>query len=196
MVFVKAVLPEQNTLVPLRIPPETPREKVFVEANHASMTAVLYVLAHTTCTHFRGRDQLGMLFQLSHSVFHDLLTDANKLCGRISHLRTRVNHIAQYVPDTVKYLGAATAEQFLPNPAMAYRAQVTEEIQLFSKDTLPATVGETYEKGMSPPNLSVLDQFAEDGESCLKKYTNPFFFIEVGYPSSYHWKGCAVLAGC
>jgi len=66
----------------------------------------------------------------------------------------------------------------LSNGKMEFTVTPQARSQLFTPDSTPLPIKLVYKKCTPPPNLHSMDQFMDNGKSCMEQYTNPNFFID------------------
>ena len=121
-------------------------------------------------------EQVSQLFEFTHNMFSELLEEATTTASRIQTLGTRVRALEDSLPFIESEAPVRVA---LSNPGVKFANKAPEDACKFMPDSRAPAMIAQHEKSMPPPNLAVLDEFiGEDEESCLKKYTNPMFFLE------------------
>lgn len=121
--------------------------------------------------------QLQHLIAHSGQVFTSLIQTASITSQRISSLHARVENASQYLPQVEEYIGNLPIDQLKQTPSASWKAKINLDSSLFTKETCSNSVIQTYDECKPPPDFSALDVFNEDGSQCLKKYTDPYFFI-------------------
>lgn len=61
----------------------------------------------------------------------------------------------------------------------AFKSSTQFDQQIFSRDTMPTAMLETYSTGERPPPLDKLNPYRDDGRDGLKFYTDPGYFFEL-----------------
>lgn len=117
--------------------------------------------------------QISALFEYTQEIFTELVEEATETAKRIEDLGQRVNKLYETLPNVEE---EAESKLQLTNLGTNYSNKVSEDACQFLPDYRDSSMTHQYEECMPPPNLSLLDPYA--GESCLKKYTNPMFFLE------------------
>ena len=120
-------------------------------------------------------EQLSLLFEYTHEIFTDIVEEAVQTNNRIKSLSGRVFDLQNSLAQTEE---SAKSSQSLRNTAVSYSNKSEEVACQFLPEYRIQAIQRQHENCMAPPNLGVLDEFA-GGESCLKKYTNPLFFLET-----------------
>jgi len=114
-----------------------------------------------------------VLFEYTHEIFSELVEEAAHTSQRIRSLSERVVRLSDDAP----LLDRAAELQDLGNRAISYSNPSEEVACQYLPENRAAAITKQYEECMPPPNLGLLDEYA--GDSCLKKYTNPMFFLET-----------------
>jgi len=154
----RQILPPLSYVAP-EITSDTDRFIVLMNLSQANNTGIL--------------EQLSVLFEYTHEIFADLVEEATQTNERINNLSSRVVQLV----DSIVEVESAPSHQSLRNPAVAYSNKSDEVACQFLPEHRVPSIIRQYEVCQPPPNLGVLDHIA--GESCLKKYTNPMFFLET-----------------
>jgi len=133
---------------------------------------ILRNLSQTNNTGVIG--QISALFQYTHEIFSELTEEASITAEKIQSLGQRVRVLEETLPTIEK---ETPLRQQLTNPATSYSNPSAEDACQFLPEHRVASIRHQHNECLPPPNLALLDEYT-DGESCLKKYTNPMFFLE------------------
>ncbi|XP_029920133.1 actin-binding protein WASF2 [Myripristis murdjan] len=121
--------------------------------------------------------QLGSLSKYAEDVFGELFEQAGAFAIRVNTLGERVDRLQ------VKVTQLDPKEEEVSLQAIttrkAFRSNLTQDQQLFTRPSLPMPVQETYETCSQPPPLNNLSQYREDGKEALKFYTDPSYFFDL-----------------
>jgi hypothetical protein len=125
------------------------------------------------------------LFEQSHAIFGALLADTSSTASRIVALGARVDSLLQSIPELEQKVAGnvdtADSDSGVSSLQSGKATKFVEDAQLLVADKRPQAIVSLCSRALPPPNLAALDEFAEDGSSCLKKYTNPEFFFEMWF---------------
>lgn len=178
MVLVKRQIPSVQHLfggdgdesTPLGHIDDVPQDKVLQVTNQTNLAGIL--------------TQFTLLSQYANEMFSNLLTEANVTCNRIKDLSSRTDKL-QNSFDSIEGLFQGDMVSLLSKMNNSAREVYTstdpEEHQHFTVESRSSSIQDVYNKAALPPALELLDPFAEDGKSCLTKYTHPQFFFEKWY---------------
>ncbi|XP_076865075.1 actin-binding protein WASF2 [Brachyhypopomus gauderio] len=121
--------------------------------------------------------QLGSLSKFAEDVFGELFVEASMFAERVNTLGERVDKLQ------VKVTQLDPKEEEVSLQAIttrkAFRSNLIQDQQLFTRPSLPLPVQETYMTCNQPPPLSILSVYREDGKEALKFYTDPSYFFDL-----------------
>ncbi|XP_071396833.1 actin-binding protein WASF2 [Centroberyx affinis] len=121
--------------------------------------------------------QLGSLSKYAEDVFGELFVQAGAFAIRVNTLGERVDRLQ------VKVTQLDPKEEEVSLQAIttrkAFRSNLTQDQQLFTRPSLPMPVQDTYTLCNPPPPLNNLSQYREDGREALKFYTDPSYFFDL-----------------
>jgi len=140
------------------------REQVLETAVQNSMVGILAQLA--TLANYAG------------DIFGGLVKESNSLFQRISTLNQKVTEVSKLVPAVESYWAKTPVERMYQNPRIEFSLPLIQDAQLFTSDSTPKALQDSYKKAYLPPNLAKMDPFMDDGKKCLELYTNPRFFLD------------------
>lgn len=164
MVFTQRFVPPVHDLTKLEISDGYPRPQILDFASQRSMVGLL--------------EQMSCLNIHASDIFSAVMEEASASFKRVSALSDRVHALSEQLSavdtffrdtDVQRLFDATTKSSWHPN--------AREEDQLFRSGTMPANVQSMYDTAEDPPNLVLMDPYMENGETALKKYTDPDFFI-------------------
>lgn len=121
--------------------------------------------------------QLSSLSKHAEDLFGELARDAQQLYDRSNSLQARIDRLAIKVTQ----LDSTVEEVSLQDIHMrkAFKSAVVFDQQIFSRDTMPTAMLETYKTCDKPPPLDKLNCYRDDGKDGLKFYTDPNYFFEL-----------------
>ncbi|KAK3511669.1 hypothetical protein QTP70_014560 [Hemibagrus guttatus] len=121
--------------------------------------------------------QLGSLSRFAEDVFGELFVQASKFADRVNTLGERVDKLQ------VKVTQLDPKEEEVSLQAIttrkAFRSNLSQDQQLFTRPSLPQPLHETYRTCNEPPPLHILSIYREDGKEALKFYTDPSYFFDL-----------------
>ncbi|KAM6959027.1 actin-binding protein WASF2 [Aplochiton taeniatus] len=121
--------------------------------------------------------QLGSLSKYAEDVFGELFVQAGEFALRVNTLGERVDRLQ------VKVTQLDPKEEEVSLQAIttrkAFRSNLTQDQQMFTRPSLPLPVQETYLTCDEPPPLNNLSQYRDDGKEALKFYTDSSYFFEL-----------------
>ncbi|MBN3321371.1 FA76A protein, partial [Atractosteus spatula] len=121
--------------------------------------------------------QLGSLSKYAEDVFGELFQQASTFAVRVNTLGERIDRLQ------VKVTQLDPKEEEVSLQAIttrkAFRSNLTQDQQLFIRDSLPLPLQETYRVCSKPPPLNNLSMYREDGKEALKFYTDPSYFFDL-----------------
>ncbi|XP_060798910.1 wiskott-Aldrich syndrome protein family member 2 [Neoarius graeffei] len=121
--------------------------------------------------------QLGSLSRFAEDIFGELFVQASMFADRVNTLGERVDKLQ------VKVTQLDPKEEEVSLQAIttrkAFRSNLIQDQQLFTRPSLPQPVQETYQTCNKPPPLSILSVYREDGKEALKFYTDPSYFFDL-----------------
>ncbi|KAG5014270.1 hypothetical protein GLYMA_09G279900v4 [Glycine max] len=123
--------------------------------------------------------QLGDLAQFAAEMFHDLHEEVLATTARGHSLMSRVQQLEAEVPALEKvFLSQTHHSSFFTNGGIEWHPNLRSEQNLVTRGDLPRFIMDSYEECRGPPRLFLLDKFDVAGAgACLKRYTDPSFFI-------------------
>nr|KYP47434.1 Protein SCAR2 [Cajanus cajan] len=123
--------------------------------------------------------QLGDLAQFAAEMFHDLHEEVMATVARGHSLMSRVQQLEAEVPAIEKaFLSKPHHSSFFTNGGIEWHPNLRSEQNLVTRGDLPRFIMDSYEECRGPPRLFLLDKFDVAGAgACLKRYTDPSFFI-------------------
>lgn len=119
--------------------------------------------------------QLSCLCKQSTEMFDELELLTGGIVRRAIRLTDRVKSLRSFTSElnpTVEEVCLDDIGAYKP-----YRSDASKQPS-FSQQR-PQGVVEVYLRGMSVPALEKLNRFRDDGEDCVRMYTNPDFFFEI-----------------
>lgn len=121
--------------------------------------------------------QLSSLSRHAEDLFGELTRDAQQLYDRSNSLQARIDRLAIKVTQ----LDSTVEEVSLQDIHMrkAFKSANVFDQQIFSRQTMPNAMLETYNGCDKPPPLDKLNCYREDGKDGLKFYTDPNYFFEL-----------------
>uniref|UniRef100_A0AAR2KW12 Wiskott-Aldrich syndrome protein family member n=1 Tax=Pygocentrus nattereri TaxID=42514 RepID=A0AAR2KW12_PYGNA len=121
--------------------------------------------------------QLGSLSKFAEDVFGELFEQASSFAERVNTLGERVDKLQ------VKVTQLDPKEEEVSLQAIttrkAFRSNLIQDQQLFTRPSLPQPVKDTYTTCNQPPPLNILSVYREDGKEALKFYTDPSYFFDL-----------------
>ncbi|KAK6629756.1 hypothetical protein RUM43_003574 [Polyplax serrata] len=121
--------------------------------------------------------QLSSLSRHAEDLFGELAREAHGLSARANNLQARIDRLAIKVTQ----LDSNVEEVSLQDIHMrkAFKSSVIFDQQVFSRETMPMAMMETYQLCDKPPPLDKLNPYREDGKDGLKFYTDPNYFFDL-----------------
>ncbi|XP_037082176.1 wiskott-Aldrich syndrome protein family member 3-like [Pollicipes pollicipes] len=121
--------------------------------------------------------QLSSLSRHAEDMFGELFREAERIVHRSNGLQLRIDSLA----DKVTRLDSTVEEVSLQDIHMrkAFRSRVVYDQEVFSRESMPAAMRETYLSCDAPPPLDKLNVFREDGKDGMQFYTDPNYFFEL-----------------
>ncbi|XP_022244140.1 wiskott-Aldrich syndrome protein family member 2-like [Limulus polyphemus] len=121
--------------------------------------------------------ELSSLSKHADDMFGTLFREATFLVERSIDLQARIDKLAVKVTQ----LDSTVEEVSLQNIHLrkAFKSSVTYDQEVVARDTIPLAMKETYDKCATPPPLSKLNPYREDGKDGLKFYTDPNYFFDL-----------------
>lgn len=121
--------------------------------------------------------QLGSLSRFAEDVFGELFIQASLFADRVNTLGERVDKLQ------VKVTQLDPKEEEVSLQAIttrkAFRSNLIQDQQLFTRPSLPQPVQDTYQTCNEPPPLNILSIYRDDGKEALKFYTDPSYFFDL-----------------
>ncbi|KYQ92568.1 hypothetical protein DLAC_06556 [Tieghemostelium lacteum] len=138
---------------------------------------IVDAVLHNTCVGIIN--QLMVLAEHANNVFTSLSNESTLICQRLNKINSRIKPLIQQIPVIENYHQNNSIEVLNSKPRAEYHADNPEKHQHFTHASIPPSVNNVYQsKCKPPPNLALLDPYMDDGQKCLKLYTNPDFFID------------------
>uniref|UniRef100_A0A8C7HBL3 Wiskott-Aldrich syndrome protein family member n=1 Tax=Oncorhynchus kisutch TaxID=8019 RepID=A0A8C7HBL3_ONCKI len=121
--------------------------------------------------------QLSSLSKYAEDLFGELFNEAHSFSFRVNSLQERVDRLSI----SVTQLDPKEEELSLQDITMrkAFRSSTIQDQQLFSRQSLPIPLQETFDLCEQPPPLNILTPYRDDGKEGLKFYTNPSYFFDL-----------------
>eukprot|EP00727_Mastigamoeba_balamuthi_P002540 m51a1_g12283 hypothetical protein (341) ;mRNA; r:246495-249719 len=164
MVLIQRVVPPVAQLAPLKVPEGYPRDDILELSAQRTMVGLLH--------------QMVEISDAATDMFTRVMEEANRAFSKLSELGGRVSKLHESLPEVEEYLRSTELDSMCQNPRTDFRVTMTQDAQLFLPETKPRCLAAQYESALPPPNLGVVDEYMENGEHALNKYTNPQFFLE------------------
>eukprot|EP01114_Cavostelium_apophysatum_P000851 TRINITY_DN1074_c0_g1_i3.p1 TRINITY_DN1074_c0_g1~~TRINITY_DN1074_c0_g1_i3.p1 ORF type:complete len:496 (+),score=151.95 TRINITY_DN1074_c0_g1_i3:64-1551(+) len=121
--------------------------------------------------------QLSVLANYAGEIFGGLLRESNQTFDRIVVLSNKVEEITAFVPAVDKFFTDHQPESILQNKRAEFTLPIVQDAAIFTPDSLPQSLANTYKTCYKPPALDKMDPYMEDGRKCIELYTNPNFFL-------------------
>uniref|UniRef100_UPI00358EB45C actin-binding protein WASF2-like isoform X2 n=1 Tax=Myxine glutinosa TaxID=7769 RepID=UPI00358EB45C len=121
--------------------------------------------------------QIGSLGHHAEDLFASLACETDRLAQRMTRLDRRVD----LLQPEVSRLDHAVEEVCLHDITrqVAFHADLTQDQQVVSQETMPAALMATFSRGDPPPFLRLLNPYRDDGKDCLCFYTDPSYFFHL-----------------
>ena len=164
MVFTQRYVPPVHDLTKLEVAENYPRPQILDFAAQRSMVGLL--------------EQMSFLNVHASDIFSAVMVEARTSFERVRSLSDRVHALSEQLGSVDKFFQDTDVQQlFDATTKSSWHPNTCEEDQLFRSSTMPANVQQMYDAADDPPNLQLMDPYMENGETALKKYTDPEFFI-------------------
>lgn len=164
MVFTQRFVPPVHELTKLEISDGYPRPQILDFAAQRSMVGLL--------------EQMSCLNIHASDIFSAVMEEARSSFERVRTLSDRVRALSDQLATVDTFFRETDVQQlFDATTKTSWHPNTREEDQLFRSTTMPANVLTMYDSAEDPPNLELMDPFMDNGETALKKYTDPDFFI-------------------
>ena len=164
MVFTQRFVPPVHDLTKLEISDGYPRPQILDFAAQRSMVGLL--------------EQMSCLNIHASDIFSAVMVEARNSFERVRTLSDRVHALSEQLSTVDSFFRDTDVQQlFDATTKSSWHPNTREEDQLFRASTMPANVLNMYDNAEDPPNLELMDPYMENGETALKKYTDPDFFI-------------------
>jgi len=124
-------------------------------------------------------EQLNAISKCASEVFGALLQDAERNLDRITQVKQRMSNLeAQVVPTENSFVQNSPA-YFYDNPYSGKEWVRRDNLRglIFRRDRAAPHVNKRRAGAEPPPDMSILDRFGENGIPCIKRYTDPNFFM-------------------
>lgn len=135
----------------------------------------LETVTNTTLTNIIR--QLSSISKHAEDVFGELARDVGNIGDRANSLQARIDRLAIKVTQ----LDSTGEEISLTDIQLkkAFKSIKMFDQQIFSRETMPAPMLETYAQCDKPPPLDKLNVYRDDGKDAIKFYTDPNFFFDL-----------------
>lgn len=135
----------------------------------------LETVTNTTLTNIIR--QLSSISKHAEDVFGELARDVGNIGDRANSLQARIDRLAIKVTQ----LDSAGEEISLTDIQLkkAFKSIKMFDQQIFSRETMPTPMMETYSQCDKPPPLDKLNVYRDDGKDAIKFYTDPNFFFDL-----------------
>ena len=120
--------------------------------------------------------QMSSLSKHANDIFGELMKQVDVTRARVDSLAVRVGKVKE-IDTTVKEVPLRDTS-IHNHPKKSFRSKVQYDQQLFSKQTMPTAMRETYLGCDKPPPLEKMNCYRDDGKDGLKLYTNPGQYFE------------------
>ncbi|KAL6079704.1 Wiskott-Aldrich syndrome protein member 1 [Balamuthia mandrillaris] len=122
--------------------------------------------------------QMSDLLRHASDLFSNLTQSLSQTESRMRLLSDRITAAEEFVPALSDYVATAPGQVFINNASFSFASTRDESAQLFTQVSRSETLKAVHSKTEPPPDVDQLREYMPDGQSCLKLYTNPDFFIE------------------
>ena len=164
MVFTQRFVPPVHDLTKLEISDGYPRPQILDFAAQRSMVGLL--------------EQMSWLNIHASDIFSAVMEEARTSFERVRAISGRVHALSEQLGSVDSFFRDTDVQQlFDATTKSSWHPNAREEDQLFRSATMPENVRSMYDAAEDPPNLELMDPYMENGETALKKYTDPDFFI-------------------
>jgi len=163
MPFIQRNVPAVNDLVELDAPEEYPTQNILDFAAQRTMVGLL--------------EQMQIFSAHATDIFTDIFEAANDTFRRIQGLSEKVAQLSERIPEVEEFYKVTPVQRLFENQRLMTSWKQNEDSQLFRPETNAACVAEMFKDAYPPPNLEIMDPLMENGESALRKYTDPMFFV-------------------
>lgn len=135
----------------------------------------LETVTNTTLTNIIR--QLSSISKHAEDVFGELARDVGNIGDRANSLQARIDRLAIKVTQ----LDSTGEEISLTDIQLkkAFKSIKMFDQQIFSRETMPTPMMETYSQCDKPPPLDKLNVYRDDGKDAIKFYTDPNFFFDL-----------------
>ncbi|KAL5282190.1 WASF1 family protein [Megaselia abdita] len=142
---------------------------------HDEQHIELETVTNTTLTNIIR--QLSSISKHAEDVFGELARDVGNIGDRANSLQARIDRLAIKVTQ----LDSTGEEISLTDIQLkkAFKSIKMFDQQIFSRETMPTPMLETYSQCDKPPPLDKLNVYREDGKDAIKFYTDPNFFFDL-----------------
>eukprot|EP00727_Mastigamoeba_balamuthi_P004913 m51a1_g1442 hypothetical protein (385) ;mRNA; r:124473-125860 len=162
MVLVLRTVAAVGQLAPARVPAGYPRDSTLdLFAQHA-MVGLLR--------------QMTSLSDSATSVFAEVVDEARRVSERLGGLGQRVSMLREGLPEVQRAIERARIEDMCRTARSDRYVEAEVACQLFTPQTLPASIRELRDAAMAPPDMAPLDALAEAPRGASKRYSDPEFF--------------------
>eukprot|EP01095_Lingulamoeba_sp_RSL-Kostka_P011809 TRINITY_DN4589_c0_g1_i1.p1 TRINITY_DN4589_c0_g1~~TRINITY_DN4589_c0_g1_i1.p1 ORF type:complete len:490 (+),score=215.96 TRINITY_DN4589_c0_g1_i1:49-1518(+) len=163
MVFIKRSIKSTDKYVPIDISFDVNPHEILQDVSQQSMVGIL--------------EQISNLFVYTNQIFSDLTEEAKKTSDKIVNLGQRVESVSAKLIEVEGYVPYQKTQDCFEYLRVEFTNSCREDAQQFTEENRPESTKIQYNDCNPPPNLGLLDEYAET--SCEKKYTNPDFFFEA-----------------
>jgi len=122
-------------------------------------------------------EQMQIFSAHATDIFTDIFEAANDTFRRIQGLSEKVAQLSERIPEVEEFYKVTPVQRLFENQRLMTSWKQNEDSQLFRPETNAACVAEMFKDAYPPPNLEIMDPLMENGESALRKYTDPLFFV-------------------
>jgi len=164
MPFIQRSVPAVNDLVEFDAPEDYPTQNLLDFTAQRTMVGLL--------------EQMQIFSAHATDIFTDIFEAANDTFKRIQSLSEKVDQLTERIPEVEEFYKATPVQKLFENQRLLTSGKQNEESQLFRAETNAACIAERFNSvALPPPNLEIMDPLMENGESALRKYTDPNFFV-------------------
>jgi len=163
MPFIQREVPAASDLVEFDAPEDYPHQNLLDFAAQRTMVGLL--------------EQMQIFSAHAADIFTDILEEANMTFKRVQELSDKVANLNERIPEVEEFYKATPVQKLFENQRLMTSWKQNEDSQLFRPETNAACIAELFKDAFPPPNLEIMDPLMENGESALRKYTDPNFFV-------------------
>jgi len=163
MPFIQREVPAVNDLVEFDAPEDYPHQNLLDFAAQRTMVGLL--------------EQMQIFSAHAADIFTDILEEANATFKRVQELSEKVASLGERIPEVEEFYKNTPVQKLFENQRLQTSWKQKEDSQLFRPETNAACIAELFKDSFPPPNLEIMDPLMPNGESALRKYTDPNFFV-------------------